>query len=116
MSRITTTLMTAAVLLVSTSWHGVAFSATTAEPTESITVRYADLDLNMAADAAVLYHRIHFAAERACGEKESPGSHFASPAWERCVTLAVEQAVAQVDRPALNAYHRQYSVELARKG
>jgi UrcA family protein len=116
MSRITTTLMTAAVLLVSTAWQGVALSATTAAPAESITVRFADLDLNKTADAAILYHRIYSAAERVCGERELPGSYFQSPAWERCVTLAVNQAVAQVDRPALNAYHRQYSADLARKG
>jgi UrcA family protein len=117
MSRTARTLMAAAVVLVSTSWLGVAYSApATADQTRSITVRFADLDLNRPADAGVLYHRIQQAAGVACGEKDLPGSLFVSPNWQNCVRLAVERAVAQLDRPALSAYHQQFVADSARKG
>jgi UrcA family protein len=82
----------------------------------SVAVKYADLDLNRPADVQVLYHRITRAADRACGEREFTGSHLPGPSWEQCVAGAVEQAVERLDRPALSAYHREHSTDVARKG
>jgi UrcA family protein len=117
MSRTAKTLMAAAIVLASSSWLEVAHSAAVSpDQTQSITVKFADLDLNQSEDAGVLYHRIERAAELACGDRERTGSLFASRGWQNCVKLAIEHAVAQLDRPALNAYHRQYAADSARKG
>jgi UrcA family protein len=99
-------------------WQNVVESAepVSASQTQSVRVQFADLDLDRPADIANLYHRITTAAQRSCGERELPGSHFASPSWEACVRIAVADAVRKVDRPSLSAYHRQAAPDTARKG
>ena len=107
----------AALLVV--AWQGAALGASLEGlPGESVSVvvKYGDLDLNRPADVTVLYHRITRAADRACGERELTGSYLARPSWTRCVAAAVDQAVSRLDRPALTAYHRQHSTDVARKG
>jgi UrcA family protein len=119
MSPITRNLMGAVAALVLTAWQGAALGTSLAGiPTEthSVTVKYADLNLDHAADIGVLYHRIRLAAGIACGESHLTGSHISLPAWEQCVRLAVDDAVAKLDRPALSAYHRESTGESARKG
>jgi UrcA family protein len=88
--------------------EGALFAADTsaAELPQSITVRFADLNLDQPADAGKLYHRIRIAAESICSQRELDGTHRVSPAWERCVNDAVALAVARVDRPTLSAYHQ----------
>jgi UrcA family protein len=71
----------------------------------SVTVRYADLNLDRPADVAKLYHRIATASHSVCGQRELPGSLQPSTAWAQCVRDAIAQAVARVDRPELSAYH-----------
>ena len=84
------------------------FAAATAaaEPPQSVTVRFTDLDLNRPADVAQLYHRIRNAAQSACGARDLELTNWDDPDWHRCVYVAIGQAVAQVDRPALTAYHQ----------
>ena len=72
----------------------------------SITVRYADLNLDQAVGVQRLHKRLRAAAEQVCGIQVNPGSRFVSDAWKQCVDRAVGEAVAKVDRPALSAYHR----------
>jgi UrcA family protein len=105
--------VSAAVLLVA------AVSQSTARAAESGTaaiggveqtrVHFRDLNIDRPEGAAVLYRRIERAAERVCGEPQLTGSYVISPFWRGCVTQAVEQAVATVDRPALTAYHREHA-------
>jgi len=76
----------------------------------------ADLDLNKPRDVQILYHRISLAAGVACGEREGPGSRLPPPSWQRCVAVAVESAVSQLDRPALSAYHRSRTTDAVRRG
>ena len=101
------------------AWQGAALGGSLDGPagqTVSISVRYADLDLSRPADVKTLYQRIRHAADRACGERELTGSHTVIPSWKHCVTDAVDNAVIQLDRPALSAYHREHTTDVARKG
>jgi UrcA family protein len=118
MTKLTEYMLGALAALFIVAWQGAALGASldgTAGPTVSVTVRYADLDLRRPADVEKLYQRIRHAAYGACGERELTGSHAVLPSWQKCVTDAVDQAVTQLDRPALTAYHREHS-EAARKG
>jgi UrcA family protein len=97
----------AAVALVG-GWQ---FDAVAADVPASVdarqtTVRFNDLNVDHPAGAAVLYRRIHQAAQDVCGESQSPGSRFISLSWISCVAQAVDRAVVEVDRPALTAYYR----------
>lgn len=83
-----------------------ATATSAAELPQSVTVRYADLNLDRPADVARLYHRIRGAAESICGARDLEFISWANPEWQRCVNEAVTRAVAQVDRPALSAYHQ----------
>jgi UrcA family protein len=68
-------------------------------------VRFADLDINQDADAAILFRRIQRAAGRVC---DSLGSTtlFMRRAYIDCRQLAIDDAVAQVNRPTFSAYAR----------
>jgi UrcA family protein len=85
------------------------FAAATAaaELPQSVTVHYSDLNLERSADVAQLYHRIRNAAQSACGARDLELTTWLDPAWQHCVYVAVGQAVAKVDQPALSAYHQQ---------
>lgn len=72
---------------------------------ESLEVRYSDLDLDKAAGVASLYARLQNAAEQVCSIGSGPQGLVLSSSERACVTAALEQAVANVDRPALTAYH-----------
>jgi len=72
---------------------------------ESIVVRYGDLNLDDAAGVARLYARLQTAAEKVCDTGYRPQALFLAHRWRACVTAALDQGVAAVDRPALTAYH-----------
>jgi hypothetical protein len=74
------------------------FAAATsaAELTESVTVRFTDLNLD----------RPHDVAQSICGEPDPVFADWANPVRQHCVSDAIARAVAQVDRPALSAYHQ----------
>jgi UrcA family protein len=84
------------------------FAAATsaAELTESVTVRFTDLNLDRPHDVARLYYRIRGAAQSICGEPDPVFADWANPVRQHCVSDAIARAVAQVDRPALSAYHQ----------
>jgi UrcA family protein len=71
----------------------------------SVTVRYADLNLDQQAGVKQLHKRLQVAAENVCGTPVSPGRRFVSDAWKVCVEDALESAIVKVDSPALTAYH-----------
>lgn len=72
---------------------------------QSLEVRYDDLDLGKNAGIAQLYGRLRTAAETVCDTGYRPQTLFLVPTWRACLTGALDQAVAEVDRPALTAYH-----------
>jgi UrcA family protein len=109
MKSITKTSIAGLVALLLCVAEGVMFATNTsaAELQQSTSVRYADLNLDLPADVAKLYHRIADAADGVCGPRELTGSRLVSPGYQRCFADAVAQAIARVDRPALSAYHQQ---------
>jgi UrcA family protein len=75
------------------------------EQVRSVVVHYGDLNLNRPNGVTALYHRINVAAGRACGSEQLTGQTYVSTFWRSCVTAAVTQAVAAVNRPELTSYH-----------
>ena|ERR1700754_1153892 len=70
---------------------------------QSITVQYADLDLDHKAGITALYQRIQNAAHRLC--KPNAGEMLVSKrTYLTCLDQAVSTAVARIDRPALSDY------------
>lgn len=63
--------------------------ADAANDTPSLTVRYADLNLNTRAGVSTLYRRIEHAALRVCGDEGTR-----DPARQRVVQSCVDQAMA----------------------
>jgi UrcA family protein len=67
-------------------------------------VSYADLDISKPAGAKVLYSRIVAAANRVCGFDGS--MDMATKRWVQvCTDRAIDNAVRDVDSPALSALH-----------
>jgi UrcA family protein len=107
MSRITQSLLAAALAVLVNAVMAVSLAATPdATVSRSLTVRYSDLSLERPADIAQLYHRIRVAADGVCGPREATGSHFELPQYRSCFDAAVSNAVAAVASPALSAYYR----------
>jgi UrcA family protein len=98
--------VTAAFLAVASQVHAAAPAPIANQDTHSITVHFADLNLDQPAGITTLYRRLNSAAERDCGEPRLTGSHVISASWQKCVARAIDEAVLAVDRPALTAYHR----------
>jgi UrcA family protein len=73
---------------------------------KSATVRIADLNLSLPADAAALYQRIRRAARNVCGDGLAGGSPLASSLDWDCVRDAVASAVTRVNQPLLTAVHQ----------
>jgi UrcA family protein len=71
---------------------------------KSETVRYDDLRLISAVGAAVLYGRLHRAAERACAPLDGKTPQLASR-YRACVGDALSKAVADVNEPVLTKYY-----------
>jgi UrcA family protein len=83
---------------VGTPWTSAQASEET-PPTK--TVKFADLDIQTAEGAKVLYHRIRLAAEKVCESlADDPGMREAMP---HCVNTAIDNAVRKVDAPYLTA-------------
>jgi UrcA family protein len=67
------------------------------------TVQFADLNLDRAADVALLYQRISLAAEQVCRQRALNGADVLSPRYDQCVADTVDKAVASVNRASLTA-------------
>lgn len=73
---------------------------------KSEVVRYDDLRLISAVGAAVLYGRLHVAAERACGGPlEGQQQLVRQQRHHACVDSALEKAVSDVNHPVLTQYY-----------
>ena len=78
--------------------------AATAVNVKTETVRYDDIRLISAVGAAVLYGRLHTAAERACGGPLDTVPLQQRTRYKGCVDDAVTKAVADVNSPMLTWY------------
>jgi UrcA family protein len=70
-----------------------------------ITVKYADLNVDSAKGAAVLYARIRHAAKNVCLQSEGGGLDVYGQR-EACMNKAIFGAVTKVNAPALYAVYR----------
>jgi len=68
-------------------------------------VGFADLDVNQQTDAAILYRRIQQAAAHVCSDFDFPRL-FMQRTYADCRQLAIEDAVARINRPTLSALAR----------
>ena len=68
----------------------------------ALTVHYSDLNLNTQAGAAILYKRIHHAAEQVCGDVDSRQLARAAAA-QACVHQAIFSSVQSVNNPKLTS-------------
>jgi UrcA family protein len=72
----------------------------------SITVRYADLNLNTAEGVEALYARLRAAAQKVCGH-EPERALVERIDWKTCYTQALEAAVSNVKSDHLSVLHRE---------
>lgn len=70
-----------------------------------IDVPYGDLNLSNAAGARVMLQRIKAAASRVCGGAPDLRFPVEVRRYRQCVRFAVDQAVAQLNRPMVTALH-----------
>jgi UrcA family protein len=90
--------------------QATARSADAGLPTQRVS--YADLDISKPAGAKVLYGRIVAAANRVCGFDGS--RDLATMRWvQACTSRAIDNAVRDVDSPALSALHPGSTTHLA---
>lgn len=71
----------------------------------SIRVSYADLDITKPRGLEVLYSRIQHAARSVCDFNYSVKELSRTRVAKNCYLTAIDNAVKQIDRPTLTAYH-----------
>jgi UrcA family protein len=97
--------MTIIAIFAFTIIHQVAHAGPPTEGLPTVTVRFADLDLNHAPGAAVLYQRLKYAAEQACSSFRGRGIK-TNELLGQCINQSVAASVAKIDRPVLTQYYR----------
>ncbi len=107
-------LLTFAAVAALVSGAFPAANADTSSAPRSETVRYADLDINHAEGAAVLYRRLQHAAGYVCRDME-PGRELGrAQAYADCIQDALGHALAQIDSGAVTAYAASHEPATAR--
>lgn len=89
---------------------GVVCTATADNPffaTQSVKVRFADLNLAHAEGIEELYRRIRRAARTVCAVQAAPSDWRSKRAVKECEQLAIANAVDAVNNELLTAMHRQ---------
>jgi len=105
--KLLTTAALAATLIASSGVAQAQPGARAGEEAVSITVRYADLDINRAAGADILLRRISLAATRVCGGQPDARAWGPTRAFTTCRDASIARAVARVGAPALLARHEE---------
>lgn len=95
--------ISAAIAATVLSFAAFATQAATPAEVESVTVQFADLNLDREAGLDTLYKRIRIAAKRVCSAHQSQ-MLVSKQAYASCINLAVTTAVAQINRPAVSEY------------
>jgi UrcA family protein len=86
-----------------------AFANVQTDPADSITVKYADLDLSKPAGAETLYLRIKRAARMVCSHNVESWDARRLTHERECVDDAIANAVKHVNKPTLTAMYREHS-------
>lgn len=71
-------------------------------------VRFGDLDLGTQQGADHLFARIRTAAREVCGDTADPLQFYERSSIRHCEHTAIENAVAEVDRPKVTAVYDQH--------
>ena len=96
------TIVLALAALVAGPLAGTAQATAVRRDVQQQVVRYNDLNLNDAADAAVLLGRIQAAARVVCGTHLGPVPLALQFVWQDCVADATARAVSDVNSPLLS--------------
>jgi UrcA family protein len=88
-------------------------SALPSDDAYTVTVKFADLDLDREAGVAKLYARIRGAARRVC-DQQAIDQPWATDSHPVCVKRAVSTAVARINRPTLTEYFAQLGSQPAK--
>jgi len=78
------------------------------DPPLTSVVHFSDLDVSSVDGAKRLYARLRRAASEVCEPLESASAEGASE-HGACVSKAIEDAVAHINRPRLSEYHRSHT-------
>jgi UrcA family protein len=98
--------MKIAIALAASVLSFCALAARADAPTEelhSVTVQFADLDLDRKPGIAKLYFRIKTAAKRVC-DQQANERLATRQSFDVCVERAISSAVARINRPMLSDY------------
>jgi UrcA family protein len=103
--NISTSLTVAAVLtfVALSPVHAADHSDGIHDDARSLTVQFADLDLNKPEGVAMLFSRIRGAAKSVCAAHDGISVR-QKQAYVACVDFAMSNTIARVDRPALTEY------------
>jgi UrcA family protein len=91
----------ACAALLAGSLSGMAHASTTIRSVPQQVVSYADLNLESATDAAILFGRIEVAARNVCGLHRGPMPLELKTHLEACAAAATARAVNDVNAPLL---------------
>jgi len=91
-------------MLTSVAFGASALQAEPAAELPTVTVRYADLNLNTPAGVEMLYARLRAASRSVCGVVDAHGLNDAQAA-KSCYREVLEAAVENVHLPTLTALH-----------
>ena len=84
----------------------LACGTATAASERSVTIHFADLDIDSASGASALYQRLAGAARVVCGDDgRSPSEQ---RAWQECYQQALSAAIARIDNPLLSRVKEQH--------
>ena len=95
---------TATKLMIAAALCAALAAGAQATEVTPVHVKYADLDLNDAAGAKVLYQRIRRAADTVCAVPDTNQIAFIA-LKKQCMVKAIAEAVAQVNVPTLTALY-----------
>ena len=98
--------LTAALIGYAPLGNAAPIEGTITSATKSITVSYRELDITKPWGLEVLYSRIQHAAKNVCGFDHSLKELSRTVMANKCYRTAVDDAVRQINRPTLTAYHR----------
>lgn len=98
--------LTAALIGYAPLGNAAPIEGTITSASKSITVSYRELDITKPWGLEVLYSRIQHAARSVCDFDFSVKELGRMSTAKKCYLTAVDDAVRQINRPTLTAYHR----------
>lgn len=114
-SRLTPVRVVGAVLAIAAATLVADIASAGEHDAASTVVRYSDLDLTQSSDAARLYARLKYAAQKVCSSYDSRDMNV-QRLHDACYDAALSNAVARVDDAKLSSLHAaEPRIRVARK-